>query len=227
MTNVLIPHLDHIAQNTRTLPSWYYADLPLNRESRLSNTSTDNNAPLNFDDFCELLLPYGALNSPAELHGTFCGKLCGGAKLDQPQWRDTADKTLELAGQANIELWQHIDNLFTSTQAQLESGDYNLELLLPDDDADLEQQTQALAQWCNGFLLGFGSAGIDPNSQFSSENAEALRDLAAIVQAETDAELDEDEQAGDFIELVEYVRIVALNFFEEYRSIDEKSETLH
>lgn len=189
--------------------------------------TTDSTALLSFEDFCELLLPHGALNSPAELHGTFCGKLCGGATMTQDEWRETALSTLDIAQQADNELLEQIDRLYQTTQQQLSSGDYNLALLLPDDDTELEVQTQALAQWCNGFLLGFGSAGIDPNTQFSSENAEALRDFAAIVQAETDEELEETEQEGDFIELVEYVRIVALNFFEEYKSIDPAKETLH
>lgn len=202
------------------------ASLHIERVKRLNTTSTKP-TPMNFEDFCELLLPYGALNSPAELHGTLCGKLCGGAHMDQEQWRTAATSSLDLAEPANAELLQQIDLLCNATKTQLESGDYNLKLLLPDDDSELELQTQALAQWCNGFLLGFGSAGIDPNSQFSSENAEALRDLAAIVQAEIDEELDEQEQEGDYIELVEYVRIVALNFFEEYKTIDPESETLH
>lgn len=188
---------------------------------------TNSTTLMNFEDFCERLLPHGALNSPAELHGTFCGKLCGGAVMTQEEWRKTALSTLDIAQQADNELLEQIDILYKTTQQQLSSGDYNLTLLLPDDDSELDVQTQALAQWCNGFLLGFGSAGIDPNTQFSSENAEALRDFAAIVQAETDAELDEAEQEGDFIELVEYVRIVALNFFEEYKSIDTAKETLH
>jgi len=101
--------------------------------------------------------------------------------MNQEQWRSTAIESLDLAEQANAELLQQVDTLYTSTQAQLASGDYNLSLLLPDDDNELEQQTQALAQWCNGFLLGFGSAGIDPDSQFSTENADALRDIASIV----------------------------------------------
>ena len=193
----------------------------------MTTASTKPPSPLSFEDFCELLLPYGALNSPAELHGTLCGKLCGGAKMDQEQWRTAALSSLEIAEQANTELLEQVDVLYTVTKAQLESGDYNLALLLPDDDSELEMQIQALAQWCNGFLLGFGSAGIDPDTQFSSENAEALRDFAAIVQAEIDEELDEQEQEGDFIELVEYVRVVALNFFEEYKAIDPYKETLH
>ena len=193
----------------------------------MKNPDKTTETPLNFEDFADLLLPYGALNSPADLHGTLCGKLCGGAKLDQEQWRTAGINSLDLAEQADTALLEQVDILYASTQAQLESGDYNLALLLPDDETDLDQQTQALAQWCNGFLLGFGSAGIDPNSQFSSENADALRDLANIVQADIDDELDDSEQEADFIELVEYVRVVALNFFEEYRSIDAETETLH
>ncbi len=105
--------------------------------------------------------------------------------------------------------------LHQQTQAALRSGDYQLQLLLPDDDTELAQRTQALAQWCHGFLLGFGSAGIDPEAEFSSEQAEALRDLAAIVQATVDEDRDEEFQEIDFVELEEYVRIVALNFYED------------
>ncbi len=42
--------------------------------------------PLNFDDLCDLLVPLGTINSPSELHGLLCGKLCGGAQLGEIPW---------------------------------------------------------------------------------------------------------------------------------------------
>lgn len=187
---------------------------------------TDDQAVLSFDDYCNLLLPFGALNSPSELHGLLCGKLCGGARLSGDEWLQSAWEFLEVTetpdGQANDE----VANLMKVTLAQLDSGNYDFQLMLPDDDTDLEQRTQALSEWCHGFLGGFGSAGIDPEAKFSSDNADALRDMAAIVQAAVDDEQEEEDQEADYFDLVEYVRVVAMNFYAEHYQ-DDESATLH
>lgn len=182
---------------------------------------------LGFDDFCNLLMPYGALNSPAELHGLLCGKLCGGATLNRDSWLQSAWEFLDVTdtpdGQANDE----VARLLEITLAQLNSGDYDMQLFLPGDDTDLDQRTMALSQWCHGFLTGFGSAGIDPDREFSSDNADALRDMASIVQAAvTDGE-DEEEQESSYYDLAEYVRVVAMNFYAEHHTDDGQTPTLH
>ena len=183
--------------------------------------STSDTPNLNFDDFCDLLMPLGALNSPAELHGLLCGKLCGGAALTEDQWIDAAWELLDIASQPDTETQQHILSLYKATREQLESGEYNLTPFLPDDDTDLESRTQALSQWCHGFLSGFGSAGIDPNTEFSSDQADSLRDMAAIVQVTVDEEeRDQEQQEVDFLELVEYVRVIAMNFYEDHRQVE-------
>ena len=183
---------------------------------------------LGFDDFCNLLMPYGALSSPSELHGVLCGKLCGGAKLNRDEWLQSAWEFLDVTdtpdGQANDEVAALLD----VTQQQLNSGDYDMQLLLPDEDSDLDDRTQALSQWCHGFLTGFGTAGIDPNSQISSDNADALRDMAAIVQAAVSEEDDQEEQESGYYDLVEYVRVVAMNFYAEHHiDEDDSTKTLH
>ncbi len=173
-------------------------------------------------------MPFGALNSPSELHGLLCGKLCGGASLSTDQWLTAAWDLLEITGQPNAEIEQPVITMYTVTKEQLSSGDYDLQPFLPDDDSDMEQRTQALSQWCHGFLTGFGSAGIDPNAEFSSDQADSLRDLAAIVQVTIDDDIDrdEDEQEADFLELVEYVRIVAMNFYEDnLQDAEDKKST--
>lgn len=170
---------------------------------------------LSFEDFCELLLPLGTVNSPSELHGYLSGKLCGGKILTKDQWLKAAWDLLDTAEQPNPEAHDQVLNLQRTTQQQLQSGDYDLQLLLPDDDSDIEERLLALSQWCHGFLSGFGSAGIDPNTQFSSDQADALRDLAAIVQVTSDEDESQQEQEHNYSELVEYVRVVALNFYQD------------
>ncbi len=172
---------------------------------------------MNFDDFCDVLIPLGALNGPSELHGLLCGKLCGGASLTVDQWLGSAWELLDIVGEPNVDIQEPVIAMYTITQAQLTSGDYDLQPFLPDDDSDMEQRTQALSQWCHGFLTGFGSAGIAPDAEFTSDQADSLRDLAAIVQVTVDDDIDrdEDEQEGDYMGLVEHVRIIAMNFYED------------
>jgi yecA family protein len=171
---------------------------------------------IEFDEFCELLMPLGALNSPSELHGLLCGKLCGGLLLTTEQWLKAAWDVLDIAGQPNAEVEEPVLALYEFTKGQLDSGDYNLQPYLPDDFTEMEQRLQALSQWCHGFLAGFGSAGIDPNAEFSSDQADSLRDIAAIVQVALDEdEKDEEEQESDFSDLVEHVRIIVMNFYED------------
>ncbi len=172
---------------------------------------------INFDDFCDVLIPLGALNSPSELHGLLCGKLCGGAALTPDQWLAAAWELLDIVGEPNVEIQEPVMAMYTITQAQLSSGDYDLQPFLPDDDSEMEQRTQALSQWCHGFLTGFGGAGIAPDAKFSSDQADSLRDIAAIVQVTIDDEVDrdEDEQESDYIDLIEHVRIIAMNFYED------------
>jgi len=182
----------------------------------LSSTSL-----IEFDEFCELLMPLGALNSPSELHGLLCGKLCGGSLLSTEEWLTIAWDVLDITGQPNAEVEEPVLALYEFTKAQLDSGDYGLQLYLPDDFTEMEQRLQALSQWCHGFLTGFGSAGIDPNAEFSTDQADSLRDIAAIVQVTIDEdenvkeERGEEEQESDFSDLVEHVRIIALNFYED------------
>jgi hypothetical protein len=184
---------------------------------------------INFDDFCDVLIPLGALNSPAELHGLLCGKLCGGAALTSDQWLNSAWELLDIVGEPNIEIQEPVIVMYAVTQAQLNSGDYDLQPFLPDDDSEMEQRTQALSQWCHGFLTGFGSAGIAADTEFTSDQADSLRDIASIVQVTVDEEedRDEDEQEADYTDLVEHTRIIAMNFYEDnMQEIQDKEKSV-
>ncbi len=167
-----------------------------------------------FDELCDLLMPLGALNSPAELHGMLCGKLSGGQRLDTGAWARIAWDFLDLPGDPQGEAGMAIAQLYNASLRQLNDDDLGLSLLLPNDDVDLDQRTLALGQWCHGFLSGFGSAGIEGDCKLSAEASDALRDFAAIVQV--GAEEDSEEAEGDYTELVEYVRMATLSLFMEF-----------
>ena len=69
-------------------------------------------------------------------------------------------------------------------------------------------------------MQGF-AAGVAGSDQISTDAAEILRDMAQIARLEVDSTSDIDEQESDFIELVEYVRVVVLNLYQTYTSDDE------
>lgn len=179
---------------------------------------------VSFEYLNHLLVPVGALNSPAELHGLLCGKLSGGMRLPTDKWLIQALEFLDVItteehgveGDPEGKVQTEISRLYPVTLAQLEDQAYSFRLLLPDDDADLQDRTSALAQWCHGFLSGFGSAGVKPQAQFSEDSADALRDMAAIVSIGDGADEDEQESEANFFEIVEYVRLAVLTLYTEF-----------
>lgn len=176
-----------------------------------------------FEDLNHLLVPLGALNSPSELHGMLCGKFCGGERLDAEQWQVEAlsfldlitseDGTLE--GDAYGATQTAIARLYHVVLAQLQDADLRFQLLQPRDDAELQDRTNALGEWCHGFLTGFGSSGLAGTTKFSEDCADALRDFAAIVSI-GDGEGDAEDAENDFFEISEYVRMATLTLFNEH-----------
>lgn len=176
---------------------------------------------LNFDDFCNLIAPLGAINSPSELHGLLCGKLSGGAELSETRWLLDAVEFLDFTQAPDEKVREALTNLYHQTLQQLRDG-FGLRLLLPDDDSDLSQRTATLGQWCYGFLTGFGSAG--KTERILTEEAEdSLRDLAAIAHIAVE-DGDESDEA-DYMEVTEYVRQVAASLFLEYAAQTNKAST--
>lgn len=167
----------------------------------------------NFDIFCDSLLSLGAINSPSELHGLACGKLAGGATIGLARWHEDAAEFLDLISTPDERADELLSAAFTVTQKQFEDAEFGLQLLLPDDESDLSMRAECLGQWCHGFLSGFGSAGISGDRKMSADVTDAVRDLAAIVQIGSDD--DSEGSEGDFVQLVEYVRIAAMTIHGE------------
>jgi uncharacterized protein YgfB (UPF0149 family) len=100
-------------------------------------------------------------------------------------------------------------------------------LLLPDSEEFLSVRAQALARWSDSFVCGF----VAVVRELSEEERELLNDIAAISQLDdgesVDAgdrnrsELNNPENADanerDFFELCEYVRMAAMNLYQEQR----------
>jgi hypothetical protein len=180
-----------------------------------------------------LALAQGNLGSAtlAECHGVACGLLVRQPGASVSGCRDLL-ALLEIVREAGPAFTEVLAELLSASQAQLADQEMGLALWLPDDDEPLEERTEALAQWCNGFLAGIG-AGDDPRlEQLSGEASEALADIQEIALAElgdaADAEQKEalEEEEGAFAEIVEYVRIAVLILREDLRG-PRAGESIH
>src|SRR5690606_31903321 len=143
---------------------------------------------VHFDELANTLLPLGTLNSPSELQGLLCGKLCGGIPLTEINWLLEAVEFLDFIQAPDESVRDMLSRLYHATRAQLRD-DFGLQLMLPDDDIGMEERIAALSQWCHGFLTGFGSAGA--KEDLSDDARDMLQDLAALVQITADDEEDD------------------------------------
>lgn len=201
-------------------------------------TPTDSAQPTlpDFDDLCSQLIPLGALLSPAELHGMLCGKLSGGARPEPDQWLALVSDFMDLAQEMPGDTRDTMLQMYQSSLAQLSDSNFSFTLLLPSDDSELALRTDALGQWCHGYLSGFGSSGISGESNLSAEVADALRDLAAIAQVDVGNDDDSEDSEVNLMEISEYVRLAALTVYMECgqttatspdRSPDTEPPTVH
>lgn len=135
--------------------------------------------------------------SAAGCHGLLCGLLAMHADDARARFA-----RLALDTESPPEL---LGTLFDETLRQLDDAAFEFQLLLPGDDTDLATRTQALADWCDGFVFGVGTAGRGADN-LPEQSAEFLRDVMRIARADPEAVESEADEAA-WIELVEYVRV--------------------
>lgn len=159
-----------------------------------------------YSAFAALLTNAGQSVSPAELHGMLVGRTCGGAGFDTDAWLACASEMLELESDERIA--QALGGLQAMLKSELESGEMSLVLLLPDDESPLAERVGALAQWCQGFLTGFGL--VIGERKLPADVREVLQDFADIARIDQDAEESEDGE-HDYMEVSEYLRIAPIS----------------
>ena len=142
-----------------------------------------------YDELANHLVMEGSERSPSYVHGGICGIYAA-------------------AGAVSAE-----DCLAASAQA-LQDEEFAFHLLLPDEDTDIGERVQALAEWCRGFLAAYALViSHESGTGLDSDTGESLADIAAIAEATVDAEADEEESESHLFEVSEYLRFATLNLF--------------
>ncbi len=187
----------------------------------MRDPDTGSNPTTGFDELADALLEQGLAVCPSRLQGCLCGLLAGGAPAEADWGLAAAMRVLDVT--LHGDLAGQVLALYTASGAALDSEMLDFYPLLPTDDEDIARRADALAAWCSGFLAGYAeaTAGGSQAAAAAGDSAEILRDFAAISEATADAESTPEEQESSYAELVEYVRVAALNAALDARGDDE------
>ncbi len=156
-----------------------------------------------FERLTRLLDPF----NPAELHGLLCGLLCADPHLNCDRWLRCVHEELADEGEISEPADDLLRKLFDYAAAQLSDADCAVTPLLPEDEAPLQQRSDALGAWCQGLLFGLGLGQADRNGALSAESREFLHDTAEIAQVGFEAEDATEADETAYAEVVEYLRV--------------------
>jgi len=170
-----------------------------------------------------------AMTEPAEAHGTLCGMIAISGKGAPYDWlthifgeHDPQDLNIKEATNTLLDLH---DN----TLREIIDQDYELELVMHDDDTPLDIRVDDLAHWCQGFLFGLSMSGLKDIKSLPEDAAEVLQDMMDISKAGFSADDDDEENEQAFAEISEYIRIGAYVIYNTFNSeeMNNNSATIH
>jgi uncharacterized protein YgfB (UPF0149 family) len=147
-----------------------------------------------------------------EIHGFLSGVLSAGAQMDSAQLTAAFQEHFDCSLSSTMD--ELVIQLSFQAGLELDDPEMGFDLLLPEDDVTTGERGQGLYKWCQGFLSGFGITGRYQDSELSDEVREVLTDLAKISALDVEVP-NSDENDGDLIEIIEYVRMSAIMIYLE------------
>lgn len=100
-----------------------------------------------------------------------------------------------------------LDTLYRETWRALDGPGVGFNMLLPDEDAGLEQRGRALCEWAAGFLHALPSLGVDPERHLDLAGRAALRDIHEVAYGNPLEVAADDEE---FTEVSEFLWIAVV-----------------
>ncbi len=153
-----------------------------------------------------------------QAHGLLCSRL---AILGPGGGHDWLQQVLENTdgGQAACqECATMLDELLAQTYRHLSECQSAFAPLLPDDDMPTAIRTEAMAQWCEGFLHGLVSRaqGDELRKRLAAEPlSDIIKDMLQITRAAAGEEAGDQADEEAYAELLEYLRVAAQLVYEE------------
>ena len=152
----------------------------------------------NFDEIEEI-------SSPSELHGLLTGVVCVTEAPTRDEWLQILS-TLDvpkLDDSAIAVLSEEAEDIFHA----LSEDELDYLPMLPDDEHSLSERVRALADWCEGVVLGFGLA----SGQIRAEERELIESLQDVASVEFDESDNDEEGEASYQELYEFVRLIPVS----------------
>lgn len=168
-----------------------------------------------FEPLADALASAGVRHGPAELHGVICGLLSTGLGSVDAELLGMLAAHTDLDGQWSADAATALLAVRDLAKQAYTGDDLELALLLPDDDEELGGRVAALGQWCEGFLVGFGTGSAGKrDTDLAPGLQEALSDIAAISQVALPEDGSEEEEQM-FEQVAEHARMAAMMVFTE------------
>jgi uncharacterized protein len=154
--------------------------------------------------------------SAAESHGIATGILCVNAHTEPEYWLQELEQD---SGDFTADDLAILESLFEETRNTLVSDEFTFQPLLPNESAPIDEQVEALRNWCQGFLYGIGFAS--PTADWPKEIHEVVKDITEFTKLDPGKE-DEDAES-DMMELTEYLRAAVIFLHTELNSTDKRN----
>ena len=162
--------------------------------------------PINYELAKDALHKLNTDDTISSAHGLLCGFYCVKQNIELDDWLNEIIVSIDLNNLMEKEAHQILAEIFNNTSEQLADPTLNFWPVIADDDALLREQANTLVDWCQGFLVGLGLCSVETSDE---EVTEMIKDISEISQLDADL-LDTDDNAEDFYEIVEFVRIGVL-----------------
>jgi uncharacterized protein len=168
-----------------------------------------------YDRLLAALQAADADSGAAECHGVICGIICAAGTSDPALWLDhllgAGNNVSAMAQSAQLLLTE----LYSESLLHFNDGDLGLVLLLPEDDTPLSLRSQALGEWCQGFLYGLALGGVREDGVMKGDVGEIMHDFYEISNTRFEHDLTDEDEESAYAEIVEYVRMSVLLCHEE------------
>ena len=160
----------------------------------------------------------GSSWTASQAHGLLCGRLAlQGANALGP-WLEQVMENTDAQDALRGEGIEQLRRLHDETWQQLAERGSEFQVLLPDESASAGARTEAMAQWCEGYLHGLviRTEGDALKARLAEEPlSDIIRDMLEITRAEADPDADGESNEVALVELLEYLRVAAQLVYEE------------
>lgn len=166
-----------------------------------------------FSSIADIFLLHGSMQSPAFLDGRLSAGLAL-HDLSAEAWLESVCLSLGVEQPRDPASAERLLGWRRQSLSALSGSDLNFEPLLPDELFSLAERAQGLKEWSLGFLEVVDDAGKAAAKRWSSDLREAIDDLRALGDMETDID-DSAENEGDLFALTEHARMAAMLLYTE------------